>query len=153
MKNIESKSTSRLLYKFTVTRKLVTSKVQQAIGPQTTFVSGGAALDPAVAQGYRDLGLNLLQGYGITETSPVISAESPFKSKPGTVGEVLDDIQIRIDKPNAEGEGEIVVKGPNVMLGYYKNDQATKEVLRDGWYYTGDLGRLMKTKCSKSAAG
>lgn len=142
MKNIESKSTSRLLYKFAVTRKLVTNKVQQAVGSRTTFVSGGAALDPAVAQGFHDLGLNLLQGYGITETSPVISAESPFKSKPGTVGEALEDVQIKIDRPNADGEGEILVRGPNVMLGYYKNDKASAEVLRDGWYHTGDLGRI-----------
>ena len=142
MKNIESKSTSRMLYKFSLTRKIVTSKVQQAVGSQTTFVSGGAALDPAIAQGFRDLGLNLLQGYGITETSPVISAESPNKKQPGTVGEVLEDIQIKINKPNADGEGEILVKGPNVMLGYYKNEKATREVLRDGWYYTGDLGRI-----------
>jgi long-chain acyl-CoA synthetase len=142
MKNIESKSSSRMLYKFTLTRKLVSKKVQQAVGEKTTFVSGGAALDPSVARGFHDLGLNLLQGYGITETSPVISAESPFKSKPGTVGEVLDDVEIRIDNPNADGEGEILVKGPNVMLGYYKNERATEEVLRDGWYRTGDLGRI-----------
>lgn len=142
VKNIESKSTSRLLYKFSLTRKLVTTKVQQAVGTHTTFVSGGAALDPAVARGFHDLGLNLLQGYGITETSPVISAESPFKNKPGTVGEVLADVQVRIDKPNTEGEGEILVKGPNVMIGYYKNEKATREVLRDGWYRTGDLGRI-----------
>lgn len=142
MKNIESKPTSKLLYKFSLTRKIVTAKVQQAVGSRTTFVSGGAALDPAIAQGFRDLGLTLLQGYGITETSPVISAESPFKSQPGTVGEVLDGVEVRIDNPNAEGEGEILVKGPNVMLGYYKNDKATAEVLRDGWYHTGDLGRF-----------
>lgn len=142
MKNIESKSASRLLYRFPMTRRIVTAKVQQAVGSRTTFVSGGAALDPAVAKGFRDLGLNLLQGYGITETSPVISAESPFKSKPGTVGEVLADVQVKIDRPNADGEGEILVKGPNVMIGYYKNPKATNEVLRDGWYRTGDLGRF-----------
>lgn len=142
MKNIEAKSASRLLYKFPVTRKIVTSKVQQAVGVGTTFVSGGAALDPAVAEGFKELGLNLLQGYGITETSPVISAESPLVNKAGTVGQVLEDVEVRIDRPNADGEGEIVVKGPNVMLGYYKNDKATSEVLNDGWYRTGDLGRV-----------
>ncbi|HEY5672617.1 MAG TPA: AMP-binding protein [Malonomonas sp.] len=142
MKNIESKSTSRLLFRFALTRKVVTKKVQQAVGPGTTFISGGAALDPAIAAGFHALGLNLLQGYGITETSPVISAESPLKSKPGTVGEALDGIAVRINQPNDSGEGEILVKGPNVMLGYYKNDKATAEVLKDGWYYTGDLGRF-----------
>ena len=144
MKNIDAKQSSRLLYKFSLTRKIVTSKVKQAVGTKTTFVSGGAALDPAVAEGFRNLGLTLLQGYGITETSPVISAESPFESKPGTVGKVLDDVEVRIDKPNADGEGEILVKGPNVMLGYYKNKRATDDVLNEGWYRTGDLGRFDK---------
>jgi long-chain acyl-CoA synthetase len=142
MKNIESKSSSRFLYKFSLTRKIVAAKVQQAVGINTIFVSGGAALDPDIAQGFHHLGLNLLQGYGITETSPVISAESPTKSKPGTVGEILDDVEVRIDKPNADGEGEIWVKGPNVMLGYYNNEKATSEVLSEGWYRTGDLGRI-----------
>ncbi len=142
IKNIDSKRASRLLYRFSLTRKLITGKVQQAFGENTTFVSGGAALDPEIAAGFQTLGLRLLQGYGITETSPVISAESPFKSKPGTVGHVLDDIEVKIAAPNEHGEGEIVVKGPNVMQGYYNNPQATAEVLRDGWYHTGDLGRF-----------
>ena len=146
MKNIESKATSRLLFKFSMTRNIVASKVQQAVGVHTTFVSGGAALDPSIAEGFKALGLTLLQGYGITETSPVISAESPLKGKPGTVGEVLDGIAVKIDRPNADGEGEIRVKGPNVMLGYYKNEEATAEVLKDGWYHTGDLGRFNEEK-------
>jgi len=142
MKNIESKSSSRLLYKFSLTRKIVASKVKQTVGRNTTFVSGGAALDPEIAEGFKKLGLTLLQGYGITETSPVISAESPFKNKPGTVGEAMDGVEIKIDHPNADGEGEILVRGPNVMLGYYNNENATMEVLKDGWYHTGDLGRF-----------
>jgi long-chain acyl-CoA synthetase len=142
MKNIESKSFSRLLYKSSLTRKIVISKIQQTLGSKTIFVSGGATLDPAIVNGFHSLGLNLIQGYGITETSPVISAESPFKSKPGTVGKVLEDVEVKIDKPNADGEGEILVKGPNVMLGYYKNEKATAEVLSNGWYRTGDLGHL-----------
>lgn len=142
MKNIESKKSARLLFRFPLTRKIVTNKVQQTVGKGTTFISGGAALDPAIAEGFKTLGLNLLQGYGITETSPVISAESPHKSKAGTVGEALDGVQVRIDQPNADGEGEILVKGPNIMVGYYKNEQATAEVIRDGWYHTGDLGRI-----------
>ena len=152
MKNINANPTSRLLYKFGLTRRIVAGKVQKAVGEETTFVSGGAALDPDIAEGFRALGLNLLQGYGITETSPVISAESPFKGKPGTVGEVLDDVEVKIDNPNQDGEGEILVKGPNVMLGYYKNDEATADVLRDGWYRTGDLGRFDE-ECMLSICG
>jgi len=142
MKNINSKSSSRLLYNFPLTRKIVIAKIQQSLGGKTIFVSGGAALDPAVSAGFHSLGLNLLQGYGITETAPVISAESPFKSKPGTSGEALDGVEIQIDNPNSDGEGEIKVKGPNVMLGYYNNETATAEALVDGWYLTGDLGRI-----------
>ncbi len=142
IKKIETKPTSRILYRFALTRKLVATNVKKAIGENTTFVSGGAALDPAISEGFHNLGLTLYQGYGITETSPVIAAESPFSNKPGTVGQPLKDVQIRIDNPNTDGEGEILVKGPNVMLGYYKNDIATAEVLRDGWYHTGDLGRI-----------
>ncbi len=142
MKNINSKSLSRLLYKYPLTRGIVAKKVKQSLGEKTTFVSGGAALDPAIAEGFHSLGLTLLQGYGITETSPIISAESPFKSKPGTTGEVLEGIEVLIDNPNTEGEGEIKVKGPNVMLGYYNNKKATAEALSDGWYRTGDLGRI-----------
>ncbi|MBW6509222.1 MAG: AMP-binding protein [Desulfuromonadales bacterium] len=142
MKKIDTKPTSRMLYKFALTRKIVAANVKKAVGEHTTFVSGGAALDPAISEGFRNLGLTLYQGYGITETSPVIAAESPFNSKPGTVGETLKDVEVRIDKPNPDGEGEILVKGPNVMLGYYNNEAATTEVLQDGWYRTGDLGRI-----------
>lgn len=142
MKKIEGSTSSRLLYKFNLTRRLVAAKVKNAVGDQTIFVSGGAALDPAVAHGFNQLGLTLLQGYGITETSPVISAESPFRSKPGTVGEPIRDVEIKIANPNRDGEGEILVKGPNIMLGYYKNDSATAQAIQDGWYHTGDLGYI-----------
>jgi len=144
MKNINSKGLSRFLYKYPLTRTIIAKKVKQSLGERTTFVSGGAALDPAIAEGFHNLGLNLLQGYGITETSPIISAESPFKSKPGTTGEVLEGIEVKIENPNSDGEGEIKVKGPNVMLGYYNNERATDEALSDGWYRTGDLGRIDK---------
>ncbi|MBD1399613.1 AMP-dependent synthetase/ligase [Pelovirga terrestris] len=142
IKKIDSNTSSRMLFKFSLTRKIVAANVKKAVGEHTTFVSGGAALDPAISEGFRNLGLTLYQGYGITETSPVISAESPFKNQPGTVGECLQDVQVRIDNPNADGEGEILVKGPNVMLGYYNNPAATTEVLQEGWYRTGDLGRI-----------
>ncbi len=142
MKNIETKPSSRLLYKFAPTRKLVTGKIQQILGKNTTFASGGAALDPEIATGFRNLGLNIIQGYGITETAPVIAAEQPHRTKAGTVGLPLPDVEIKIANPNKDGEGEIVVKGPNVMLGYYNNPEETRDALIDGWYHTGDLGRI-----------
>ena len=141
-KNIHSSVLSRSLYHFAPTRNLVTSKVRKAFGEKIKFVSGGAALDPDVQKGFQDLGFKVYQGYGITETSPVISAESPARSRRGTVGTLLEGVEVLIDHPNDEGVGEIVVRGPNVMQGYFKNPEATAEVLQDGWYRTGDLGSL-----------
>jgi long-chain acyl-CoA synthetase len=141
-KNVESKKVSKLLFSTPITRPLVTSKVKKAFGGGTTFISGGAALDPAVAGGLISFGITVYQGYGITETSPVISAEKPGAVRLGTVGRLLRDVQLRIDNANEDGIGEVVVKGPNVMQGYFNNAQATAEVLKDGWYRTGDLGRL-----------
>lgn len=142
MKNIQSKRVSRTLFSLPLARGLVTSRVRRAFGSGTIFVSGGAALDPAIARGLSRVGLTIYQGYGITETSPVISAEQPGRRRPGTVGPLLRGVTVTIDHPDREGVGEIVVRGPNVMLGYYNNPQATAEVLSDGWYRTGDLGRL-----------
>lgn len=141
-KSIRSKPLSKVLYSLPVTRPLVTSRISKTFGPGTTFISGGAALDPAVAGGLMDLGLVIYQGYGITETSPVISAESCGRTRLGTVGQVFSGVSVKIDQPNSEGVGEILVKGPNVMQGYYKNPQATAEALSDGWYHTGDLGKV-----------
>jgi len=141
-KNIHSSVLSRSLYHFAPTRNLVTSKVRKAFGEKIKFVSGGAALDPDVQKGFQDLGFKVYQGYGITETSPVISAESPARSRRGTVGTLLEGVEVLIDHPNDEGVGEIVVRGPNVMQGYFKNPEATAEVLQDGWYRTGDLGSM-----------
>jgi long-chain acyl-CoA synthetase len=141
-KNIQGQFLSRTFFAMALTRPLVVRKVREALGGAPTFVSGGAALDPAVAQGLIDLGIVVYQGYGITETSPVISAERPGARKVGTVGPPIPHVEVRIHEPNEEGVGEIWVKGPNVMLGYFNNPQATAEVLTDGWYHTGDLGRV-----------
>jgi long-chain acyl-CoA synthetase len=142
MKNIGSRAFSRLLFSLPFTRPLVTARIGRMFGSGTIFISGGAALDPAIAIGLNKLGLTLFQGYGITETSPIISAECAGQTRLGTVGRILPGIEVRIDSPNEEMVGEILVRGPNVMQGYYKNPQATAEALTDGWYRTGDLGRL-----------
>jgi long-chain acyl-CoA synthetase len=141
-RKIESKSLTKALFNFTPTRGLVTKKVREAFGGNPVFVSGGAALDPEVAKTLMDLGLNVYQGYGITETSPVIAAESPSVKRLGTVGKPLPGVEVKIHDANAEGVGEIWAKGPNIMLGYYNNQDATNEVITDGWYHTGDLGRI-----------
>ncbi|OQY18551.1 MAG: AMP-dependent synthetase [Desulfobacteraceae bacterium 4572_35.1] len=142
MRNINSKKLSKTLYTLPGTRKLIEKKVRETLGAGTVFVSGGAALDPVVAGKFKKFGVLIYQGYGITETSPVISAEQPGAMKLGSVGKPLPSVQVKINKPNSEGIGEITCKGPNIMQGYYNNDNATKKVLRKGWYHTGDMGRL-----------
>lgn len=107
------------------------------------FACGAAPLAPHVFWGFTDLGWTMIEGYGLTETSPVTCLNLPRKSRPGGVGWPLVGVEVRIDRPDADGNGEIAVRGPNVMLGYYGNPSATAEVLRDGWFYTGDLGRLL----------
>ena len=143
-KNINSKRLSQLLFSVPLTRPIVTSKIRQAFGSGTIFISGGAALDPAIARGMTEVGLSIYQGYGITETAPIISAEQPGVKRLGTIGRPLKQVSVRIEEPNDDGVGEIMVKGSNVMQGYYKNPQATAEVLADGWYRTGDLGLLSR---------
>lgn len=142
MKNIGAKSLTQFLFNFPLTRPLVTSKIRTAFGSGTILISGGAALDPAIAAGLSRLGLHIYQGYGITETSPIISAEHPGNKRLGSVGHLIPGVEVRIDNPNEDQVGEIVVRGPNVMQGYYKNEAASAEVLHDGWYRTGDLGRI-----------
>lgn len=142
MRNINSKKVSKTLYSIPVARKVVEKKVRESLGAGTTFVSGGAALDPIVAAKFREFGTVIYQGYGITETSPVITAEQPGGTRLGTVGKPLPSVQVKIKDKNEEGIGEILCKGPNVMKGYYKNEAATNEVLTDGWYHTGDMGKF-----------
>ncbi|MCI9177628.1 MAG: long-chain fatty acid--CoA ligase [Clostridia bacterium] len=95
-------------------------------------------------QGFVDLGINLLQGYGLTETSPVLAGENDKYKKAGSVGFPLPGIDVQIANPNQEGIGEIIAKGPTIMHGYIDNEEATCDVLKDGWFYTGDLGKFDK---------
>ena len=108
------------------------------------IISGGAPLDKKVAKRFNELGIDLVQGYGLTETSPVIAAENYKKVKYGSIGVPMDNVDIEFENKDENGIGELKVKGPNVMLGYYENPEATKEVLKDGWFYTGDLGYIDK---------
>ena len=112
------------------------------------IVSGAAALDPKIEQAYRDLGFDLVQGYGLTESSPVVCVNNipnnwdRAKYKLGSIGLPLKSVQVKVEDKNDEGVGELVVKGPNVMLGYYGNEEETKAVLADGWLHTGDLCKI-----------
>jgi len=113
------------------------------MGRLRLFISGAAALPEEVFWGFVDLGWPVLEGYGLTECAPVVAANRPERPRPGAVGWPLVGVDVRIEDPDEEDNGEIVVRGPNVMLGYYGSPEATAEVLRDGWFHTGDLGRLL----------
>jgi long-chain acyl-CoA synthetase len=116
--------------------KIIFRKIHENFRSVRIFVSGGARLDPDLMQDMEALGFTMLEGYGLTETAPVISFNPIEKRKPGSAGKPLKGAEFRID------DGEIVVRGSMVMAGYYKNSVATAEVLRDGWFYTGDLGYI-----------
>ena len=137
---------SNLLLKLHIdVRRKLFKKLIDELGSEMRFIiSGGAPLDKKVAKFFNSIGIHLVQGYGLTETSPVISAENGFFLRAGSVGLPMSSLEVKIDNPDATGSGEIIVKGPSVMLGYYNDEERTKEVLKDGWFYTGDLGRLDK---------
>ncbi len=105
---------------------------------------GAAPMDKDTIDWYNDLGIELIQGYGLTESSPVLTAESSERKRAGSIGIPLKNIQIKIDNPDEEGIGEILGKGPNIMLGYYENEEATKKAIEDGWLHTGDYGYIDK---------
>ena len=133
---------SQLLLQFgiDVRRKLFQSVLAELGGHLRVIVYGAASMDKNTIKGLSNLGINMLNGYGLTETSPVLSAENDKYKKPGSVAFPMPGMQIKIEDPDQNGIGEICAKGPCVMLGYYQDEQATKEVLRDGWFHTGDLG-------------
>ena len=103
---------------------------------------GAAPMDKATIEWYNDLGIELIQGYGLTESSPVLTAESSERKRPGSIGIPLKNVEIKIDNPDKDGVGEILAKGPNIMLGYYENEEETKKALQDGWLHTGDYGYI-----------
>jgi len=123
--------------------RVLFATVHHRLGPSLrVLVSGGARLDPEVARDLFCLGFTLLEGYGLTETAPVVTFTPLAKPKLGSVGEPIPGVEVRVVKPDAAGVGEVAVRGPNVMQGYDANPQATADAIRDGWFYTGDLGYL-----------
>jgi long-chain acyl-CoA synthetase len=122
-----------------IKRKLF-SEIHEALGGHLRlFISGAAAIDPEVSKGFRDIGIKLIQGYGLTECAPIVALNRDGWFKDDAAGLPLPGLKVLIDNPNSEGIGEIKVSGPSVMLGYYENQEATDKVLRDGWFYTGDM--------------
>ena len=127
-----------------VRRKLFKQILAALGGELRLIISGGAPADPLYIKGFHELGVETVQGYGLSETAPVIAAESCKAVRPGSVGAPMCNDTIEIVDKDADGVGEIRIKGPNVMLGYYEMPELTKEVLKDGWFYTGDLGYFDK---------
>ena len=124
-------------------RKKLFKQIIDGLGGKMRFiVAGGAPLDKNVATKFSEFGIHIVQGYGLTETSPVIAAENDKYVRAGSVGYPLNHVTVEIVNKDKDGIGEIRVKGPNLMLGYYENEEATKNVLKDGWFYTGDLGYI-----------
>lgn len=128
-------------------RKLVFSKWHQALGGNVKLiVTGAAAMPKHIARVFWGAGIPVMEGYGLTETSPVISVNHFEAFRVGSIGKLIPNVEVHIEplEGYAPGEGEIVVRGPNVMVGYYKNPEATAEALKEGWFYTGDIGKFDK---------
>lgn len=106
------------------------------------FISGAAALDRAIEEKYRRLGINLVQGYGLTETSPIVAVGTNLESRVGSVGKAVPSVQTKVVNINSEGIGELAVKGPSIALGYYQDEESTKASFIDGWFHTGDLVKI-----------
>lgn len=125
-------------------RKIFKKLLEPFGGKIRVIVTGGAAMEDDTTKFYESIGVKVYQGYGLTETSPVVAGGNDYIRKTGTCGNPLPGVKIAIANPDSSGSGELVVKGSNVMLGYWKNEEATKEAIVDGWFHTGDLGRIDK---------
>ncbi len=125
-----------------IKRKVFKQIHDQLGGNVKVLIAGAAAINPEVAQGFRDLGILAVQGYGLSECAPIAALNRDVDYKDDAAGLPLVNTEIKIVDPNDEGVGEIATKGEHVMLGYYKNEEATKEAIQDGWLHTGDLGYI-----------
>lgn len=132
--------------KLGIARKLIFSKWQEALGGEVrAMASGSAALQPRLARIFLAADIPILEGYGLTETSPVVSVNCFKKGiRVGTVGPLIEGVEVKI-----AGDGEILVKGPNVMMGYYNQPEETAKVIKDGWFHTGDIGEFQEDKFLK----
>ena len=124
-------------------KKIVKTKVKNTLGGRLrVFIVGAAAANPNIISDFKNLNLKTLQGYGLTECAPLVAGNTDFFQKDDSAGLPIPNVEYKIDSPNVEGVGEIVVKGPNVMLGYYEDEEKTNQTIVDGWFHTGDLGKI-----------
>lgn len=129
-------------FKIDLRRKLFKDIHANFGGKLRMLVAGGAAFDKEAEKGFTELGVDTYQGYGLSETSPVVAAENPTYHRLGSIGKTFPSLETKIVDPDECGIGELAVKGPTVMLGYYGNEEATKECMIDGWFHTGDLAYI-----------
>ncbi|MDY6037818.1 MAG: AMP-binding protein [Eubacterium sp.] len=127
-----------------IRRRVFKAIIDQLGGNIRFIINGAAALDPVVAEGMNNFGILTVQGYGLTESSPTIASESYRHRKPGSVGKLMPFVEGKIVDADENGIGELMVRGDNVMMGYYNDEQSTNEVIEDGWLHTGDLARFDK---------
>ena len=156
MKTIQSKKTSSILVNLLInityvtqsiglknSKKFLFRKLHKILGgSMRLLIAGGAAPDPKVSKFFREVGFNIIQGYGLTETAPILALNRLDNFKDAAAGLPLPNVEIKIDSPDKSGVGEIFAKGPNIMPGYYKNQSATSETFENEWFKTGDLGYL-----------
>ena len=138
MMNISRKF--KLYNKGNITRRLFSNVHNVTGGKSSQFIAGGAAINPQVIEDYEAMGFPIFQGYGMTECSPIIAVNKDRYSKAAAAGLPLPGTEVKIYNPDEKGIGEIICRGPSVMLGYYRDDDATREALRNGWLHTGDYG-------------
>ena len=130
------------VFKIDIRRKIFKDIHANFGGKLRLLVAGGAAFDKETEKGFTELGIDTFQGYGLSETAPVVAAENPTYHRLGSIGKTFPSIETKIVNPDECGIGELAVKGPTVMLGYYGNEEATNECMIDGWFHTGDLAYI-----------
>ena len=144
IRQVEASMIKNFIFKFGG-KKIIGKALKKKLGGRLRYmVSGAAPMEPSVIEGFTSLGIEFIEGYGLTETSPIVSANPPGKIRIGSVGPPVSGVEVKIDKQDSEGIGEIVVKGDCVMQGYYMNPEQTAAVMKDSWFHTGDLGRVDK---------
>lgn len=125
-----------------ITRRMFSALHSATGGRMRLFIAGGAAIDPSVIDDFEAMGITMFQGYGMTENAPIIAVNRDRCSKSAAAGFPMPGTEVRIVNPDENGIGEVICRGPSVMMGYYNNPEETAEVLKDGWLYTGDYGRM-----------
>ncbi|MDE8734538.1 MAG: AMP-binding protein [Clostridiales Family XIII bacterium] len=143
MRNMVRLSRKTKLYNNQKLIRKIFGQLHQSTGNHMSlFIAGGAAINPEVIRDYEAMGIPMIQGYGMTENAPIIAVNRDRYSKADSVGKPMPGTEVKIIDPDRDGIGEIICRGPSVMIGYYNDPEATEQVLRDGWLYTGDYGRF-----------